>query len=100
MLRGLSVLLMVLVTGPALAQLQSPGSAGYADEVRDFGVPPQQIIHQGPPHAPTPLNIPGATTIKTGDLYARLMARQPMLLVYVNEAGDAIQGSHWLFGAG
>jgi rhodanese-related sulfurtransferase len=100
MLRTLPLLLAVLFAAPALAQLPSPGPGGYTEEGRDFGVPVQAIVHQGPPHAPTPLSLPGATTIATTDLYAKLMARQPVVLIYVNETGDAIQGSHWLYGAG
>jgi len=91
---------LLSVTRPASAQLSDPGAAGFANEVGDFGVPPQEIVHQGPPHAPTPLVVPGATTMMTARLYSALQARQPMLLLYANEGADAIAGSHWLFGAG
>jgi hypothetical protein len=72
----------------------------HAEEAADFGVAPQKVLHQGPPHAPTPLSVPGATTITTMQLYAALQQRQPMVLLYVNEGGGAIAGSHWLYGAG
>jgi rhodanese-related sulfurtransferase len=88
------------VAVPASAQLADPGAAGFADEARDFGVPPQEIVHQGPPHAPTPLVVPGASTITTLQLYGALQARQPMVLVYVNEGLDTVAGAHWLYGAG
>ena len=87
---------------PAISTLSPPGSSGYASEAQDFGVPPQDSVRQGPPHAPTPLTVPGAKTITTADLYARLNARQPMVLLYVIEgqAGMGIAGAHWLDGAG
>jgi formylglycine-generating enzyme len=84
----------------AIAKLSPPGSSGYAGEFQDFGVAPQDAIRQAPPHAPTPLTVPGAKTITTADLYARLMAQQPMLLLYVNENPLGIAGAHWLDGAG
>jgi PQQ-dependent catabolism-associated CXXCW motif protein len=84
----------------AIPKLSSPGSSGYAAEAQDFGVPPQDSLRQGPPHAPTPLVVPGAKTIATADLYARLMTRQPMVLLYVYEDQLGIAGAHWLDGAG
>lgn len=94
------VLLALVVAGPATAQLPAPGPSGYADELRDFGVPPQDIVHQGPPHAPTPLSIPGARVMTTAELYAALTVRQPIVLLYVLDGPGVIAGSHWLFGAG
>jgi len=93
---------IALATSPALAQPSPTGN--YALEIQDFGVPPQNALHTGAPHAPTPLSVPGAATISTADLYSRLTAKQPMLLLYVNgEAGEnalSIAGSQWLPGAG
>ena len=63
---------------PALAQL-SP-MANYRSENQDFGVPPQDTLHVGAPHAPTPLIVPGARTITTAELYGRLIAQQPFIL--------------------
>jgi PQQ-dependent catabolism-associated CXXCW motif protein len=88
---------------PAAAQ-PSPGG-NYAAEADDFGVPPLDILHQGAPHAPTPLTVPGAKRVTTAELYGRLAARQPMVLLYVNEGDNpqnafAPAGSHWLYGAG
>ncbi|HEX3954072.1 MAG TPA: rhodanese-like domain-containing protein [Stellaceae bacterium] len=94
------VCIFTLVAGPSAAQLFDPGPSGYDEEASDFGLPPQDIIHQGPPHAPTPLTIPGAARITTAELYGAMQAGQPMVLLYVNENGEAIAGSHWLFGAG
>src|SRR5262249_3183606 len=86
---------------PAVPKL-SPPSSGFAAEAQDFGVPPQDSVRQGPMRAPTPLVVPGAKTITTVDLHARLMNREPMVLLYVNEdqAGMGIAGAHWLDGAG
>lgn len=80
--------------------LADPGPWGFAAEAEDYGVPPQHVVHQGNPHAPTPLTVPGAARITTVQLYGELQARRPMVLIYANEGADAIVGSHWLFGAG
>ena len=85
---------------PATKALADPGPTGFADEARDYGIPPQEIVHQGHPHMPTPLTVPGAARITTVQLYAELQAHRPMVLLYANEGGQAIVGSHWLFGAG
>jgi PQQ-dependent catabolism-associated CXXCW motif protein len=87
----------------SFAQLSPSGN--YASEGQDFGVPPQQTLHMGPPHGPTPMLVPGARTITTADLYSELIARKPMVLLYVNEGSNpenavAIAGAHWLYGAG
>jgi PQQ-dependent catabolism-associated CXXCW motif protein len=107
LIRTFAVLLLTLgalarTAAPAFAQVSPTGN--YAMELQDFGIAPQQALHTGAPHAPTPLNVPGATTITTADLYSRLAAKQPLVLLYVNgEGGDnslSIAGSHWLAGAG
>jgi PQQ-dependent catabolism-associated CXXCW motif protein len=85
---------------PTIPSLLPPSSSGYAAERRDFGVPSQESLRQGPLHAPTPLVVPGVQTITTADLYARLMTKQPTLLLYVNENELGIAGAHWLDGAG
>jgi PQQ-dependent catabolism-associated CXXCW motif protein len=85
---------------PVIPKLSPPSSSGYAAEAQDFGVPPQDTLRQGPMHAPTPLAVPGANTITTAGLYTRLMAAQPMVLLYVNENELGIAGAHWLDGAG
>jgi hypothetical protein len=94
-----AVVMVFAIDGQAVAQVSPTGN--YAQELQDFGVPPQQTLHAGEPHPPTPLSAPGAKTITTADLYGRLGARQPMILLYVNEAQDglAIAGAHWLYGA-
>ena len=100
---ALAIAVAVSIMQPAHAQLSPTGN--YASEAQNFGVPPQGTLHAGPPHSPTPTSILGATTITTADLYGRLAARQPMILLYVNGAGSpqnafSIAGAHWLNGAG
>jgi rhodanese-related sulfurtransferase len=97
---ALSLIVAACLALPAFGQPSPTGN--YASEAQDFGVPPQDILHMGQPHAPTPMSVPGAKTITTADLYGRLTARQPMVLLYVNEAQDglAIVGAHGLDGAG
>jgi PQQ-dependent catabolism-associated CXXCW motif protein len=102
MLRRLTLPIVLLACFGSSVSAQISPTGNYALELQDFGVPPQQTIHQGEPHAPTPLSVPGVKTITTADLYGLLAARQPMVLLYVNEAQDglAIAGAHWLYGAG
>ena len=45
-------------------------------ERQDFGVPPPQGLHAGPPHGPTPNRIPGGQVITTKGLSALLQNRQ------------------------
>ena len=51
-----------------------------AFELQDFGVPPTAEIHQGPPHGPTPLSIPGGTVVTTDQLDALTQSRNALLL--------------------
>lgn len=97
---ALSLAFVTVLALPAFGQLSPTGN--YAAESQDFNVPPQATLHTGQPHAPTPMSVPGAKTITTAELYGMFTARQPMVLLYVNEAQNApsIAGGHWLYGAG
>jgi len=54
----------------ALAQGAKPG--GYANETRDWGVPPTVQLRTVGYHAPTPLKIPGGKVMTTQELKALL----------------------------
>ena len=74
----------------------------FADEDRDWGVPPTRDIRQPPYSAPTPTQVPGATPISTKDLQTKLTAVPAPVLVDV-ASGDGhvtLQGAYWLPGAG
>ncbi len=86
---------------PPAATLTDPATAQvYDDEATDFGVPPTSTpIALG--FAPTPLTIPGARTITTGELLAALRARKRMLLIDVLAAAhDGIPGARHYPGTG
>ena len=51
------------------------------DERQDFGVPPTDQLHDGPPHAPTPASIPGGQVITTQGVVALLQQRQTPVVV-------------------
>jgi PQQ-dependent catabolism-associated CXXCW motif protein len=74
----------------------------FADEDRDWGVPPTAQLRTGRMHAPTPREIPGGRTIRT--LEVRAMQSQspaPVLVDALDGSGHrTIPGAHWISGAG
>jgi PQQ-dependent catabolism-associated CXXCW motif protein len=69
--------------GPAPETLTDPGAVRvFGREGMDFGVPPQNTI-QGNVGTLTPMTIPGARTISTGELYNALRGGRRLLLVDV-----------------
>jgi PQQ-dependent catabolism-associated CXXCW motif protein len=78
------------------------GAQGHADEDRDWGLAPTSQLRKPPYSAPTPLRIPGATTIGTAALDA-LMASdgKPVLVDVASGEGHAtLPGAFWIPGAG
>jgi len=85
-----------------LLLLHSPVVWSFADEDRDWGVPPTPELRQAPYSAPTPTEIPGAKLLSTRELHAMLILAQTPVLVDV-AAGDGhstIRGAYWIPGAG
>jgi len=74
----------------------------FADEDKDWGVPPRKQPRTDRYHAPTPKDLPGATTIRTTQLRAmRSQTPAPILIDVLGGDGHrTIRGSHWLRGAG
>jgi rhodanese-related sulfurtransferase len=64
-----------------------------AFESRDFGVPPSNQLRNGQFHAPTPLTVPGATTLSTQQFVTALEQQVPMIAV------DVLGGDYSLPGA-
>jgi len=93
---GAIVAVMFAVSAaPALAQ-------GFAEEERDWGVPPQSALRLAPYSAPTPLAIPGARTVRTDEL-RRLLAEdgKPLLIdVAAGEGHLTLAGAQWWPGIG
>ena len=87
----LSVLLLACVTA-------------RADELADHGVPLQATLRLADHHAPTPLAVPGARTVRTAELRRLLQApppERPILLDVLGGSGHAtLPGAIWLPDAG
>ncbi len=87
----------------ALALAAAAGMAA-AEESADFGVAPTRELRLAEHAAPTPREVPGATTILTPQLRAWLerdAPMRPLLLDVIGDRGhDSIPGAVWLPGAG
>ena len=81
---------------------QATGVERFADEDRDWGVAPASTLRQPPYHAPTPLEIPGATVVHTRELRAMMGGAAPPILIDVlsGEGHETLAGAVWLGGAG
>lgn len=64
-----------------------------AFESRDFGVPPSNQLRNGQFHAPTPLTVPGASTLSTQQFVTALEQQIPLIAV------DVLGGDYGLPGA-
>jgi PQQ-dependent catabolism-associated CXXCW motif protein len=78
--------------------------SAFADELRDFGVPPSAQLRLDEHSGPTPLEIPGARLIATPEL-RELMAgppdARPVLFDVLGGDGHlSLPGAIWLPGAG
>ena len=88
-----TLMLTALVTVAASAQ-------EYAYESKDWGVAATTNPKRGTMHAPTPLAVPGAITVKTTEL-KELWAKDPTLpVIDVLGAKAAIKGAVGMPGAG
>ena len=98
---------MLLALSGALGAVHAWAQAGakpggYADETRDWGVPPTAQLRTVGYHAPTPLQIPGAQVVQTRQLQAMLAGPDtPILIDVLSEPGHlTLAGAVWLSGAG
>ena len=85
---------------PVLAQDAKPGV--YAEEDKDWGVPPTKVLRTVGYHGPTPRQIPGGKVITTGEL-RKLMEREPRPYVIDVLGGGVhrtIAGAFWMLGSG
>ena len=92
--------LSICCAGQALAQSAKPGV--FADEDKDWGVPPTRVLRTVGYHSPTPLQIPGGKVVTTGELKA-LLEREPRpYLIDVLGGGfhRTLAGAFWMIGAG
>lgn len=99
-LRGLFIVgVLSIYSVCALAQ---PAPHGYAEENRDWGVPPTRVLRTVGYHAPTPTQIPGGKVVTTLELKA-LMEGSPRPYVIDVLGGDVhrtIAGAFWMLGSG
>lgn len=87
---------------PAPASPAATESRTFANEDTDWGVAPTRVPRVKPLHAPTPLTVPGGTTITTLDLKKRLATDKSVVVVDVldTKARQTVPGAAWLPGAG
>lgn len=74
----------------------------FADETKDWGVPPRKQVRTDRYHAPTPKELPGAKTIRTMELRA-MQSQSPAPVLIDVLGGDGhrtLRGAYWLRGAG
>ena len=89
-------ILVLLALGACLA------APVFANEDADFGVAPVTTLRTSDLHAPTPREVPGAKTIRTGALRDSLQT-EPRPLLFDVLGGDvhaSLPGAVWLPGAG
>lgn len=79
-----------------------PLAWSFAEEDRDWGVPPTMELRQPPYSAPTPTEIPGAKPVTTGELHDMLiLAPTPVLIDVASGDGHlTLRGAYWIPGAG
>jgi PQQ-dependent catabolism-associated CXXCW motif protein len=84
----------------ALAQSAKPGV--FADEDKDWGVPPVKVLRTVGYHSPTPLQIPGGRVVTTGQLKTLLEQQPRPYVIDVLGGGvhSTIAGAFWMIGAG
>jgi PQQ-dependent catabolism-associated CXXCW motif protein len=82
--------------------LWAPTTFAFSEEENDWGVAPIAEIRQAPYSAPTPLQLPGAKTIRTAELHDLLvMSPSPILIDVAGGDGHlTLKGAHWLPGLG
>ncbi len=83
----------------ALAQ---PAPHGYAEESRDWGVPPAKVLRTVGYHAPTPLRIPGGKVVTTLELKALMEGDPKPYVIDVLGGGvhRTIAGAFWMLSSG
>ena len=80
--------------------LRLAGLRDHAEEDADFGVAPESMLHTDL-IAPTPISVPGATTIRTGELVSLLSRLKPIIIdVALDSWGRSIPDAVGLQGTG
>jgi PQQ-dependent catabolism-associated CXXCW motif protein len=77
-------------------------NAQALNEIGNYGVLPQSTLWRADPHAPTPLEIPGARLVTTAELRKLLQGDVPPLLIDVlgSNGHRTLPGAVWFPGAG
>ena len=92
----------ILLLFPVHAQAQGAKPGVFADEDKDWGVPPIRVLRTVGYHSPTPMQIPGGRVITTGELKAMRESNPQPYVIDVLGGGihRTIAGAFWLVGAG
>ena len=72
----------------------------YADEAKDFGVPPRDVPVTSGFHRNTPLRVPGARTVNTNEVMALLKSKPVPIVIDVYGETESLPGSVYLKGFG
>lgn len=101
LLGAVGAALLALATAGAWAQAQA-GPGAFADEDKDYGVPPTARLRTVGYHSPTPVTIPGGTVVATGELRAMLERQPRPFLIDVLGGGvhRTLAGAFWMRAAG
>ncbi len=101
------VLAALLALPAALCTVNANAQAGakpgvFADEDRDWGVPPATQLRTVGYHGPTPTRIPGGKVVTTDELKAMLEQTPRPYLIDVLGGGvhRTLAGSFWMLGSG
>jgi PQQ-dependent catabolism-associated CXXCW motif protein len=95
---------VVMAVGALLAAqaIGQPKAGVYADEDKDWGVPPTKALRTTGYHSPTPVHIPGGRVVTTGELRGLVEQDPRPYLIDVLGGGvhTTIAGAFWMLGAG
>jgi rhodanese-related sulfurtransferase len=102
-IRGVFGAWVILSIFSAQAFAQAGAKPGvFAEEDKDWGVPPTRVLRTVGYHSPTPLQIPDGRVVTTGELKALLEQDPRPYLIDVLGGGihRTIAGAFWMIAAG
>jgi len=101
------VLAALLTSSVSSAQVAIPPMSSvavqfFAEEDRDWGVPPSAEPRKPPYHSPTPRSVPGGRVIMTLELKSLLDSNKNVLVIDVLDSAtrSTIPGAYWMPDAG
>ena len=83
-----------------ISRLATLARERYADEDRDFGLPPSDAPITSGFHRDTPLRVPGARTVNTNEVKSLLKAKPAPIVIDVYGETESLPGAVYLKGFG